>query len=85
MNTKLLLLTALLALGIAGAAGARDRRHDHDNNPPGRAGGAGTNDDVVELKRFAHEQEGCHRCGHCRLRHHEALSMLRRHCHGAGP
>ena len=43
MKTRLLLLTALLTLGVAGTSGARDRRHDHDNNPPGRAGGAGTN------------------------------------------
>ena len=43
MKTRLLLLTALLTLGVAGTSGARDRRHDHDNNPLGRAGGAGTN------------------------------------------
>ena len=43
MKTKMLLLTALLAFGVAGTAGARDRRHDHDGNPPGRIGCPGTN------------------------------------------
>ena len=34
---------ALLALSAVGAANAHDRRHDHDGNPPGPAGGPGTN------------------------------------------
>ncbi len=43
MKARTLLIAALLTLGVAGSAGARDRRHDHDNNPPGRAGGHGSN------------------------------------------
>lgn len=43
MKARTLLITALLTLGIIGTAGANDRRHDRDNNPPGRVGGAGTN------------------------------------------
>src|SRR6478672_12271698 len=42
MKRHLMLLT-LLAVGIAGTAAASDRRHDRDNNPPGPAGGPGTN------------------------------------------
>ena len=34
---------AMLAMLAAGDAGAHDRRHDHDGNPPGPAGGPGTN------------------------------------------
>ena len=43
MKTTALLLGTLLALGATGASQARDVRHDRDHNPPGRAGGAGTN------------------------------------------
>lgn len=43
MKTTALLLGTLLAIGIAGAAQARDFRHDRDHNPPGKAGGPGTN------------------------------------------
>jgi hypothetical protein len=35
--------TALLVLAAAGTADARNGHHDHDNNPPGPAGGRGTN------------------------------------------
>ena len=34
---------ALLALSAAGVAAAHDHRHDHDGNPPGPAGGRGSN------------------------------------------
>lgn len=40
--TRLLLCTAL-TLGLAGTAAARDYPRDRDNNPPGPAGGPGTN------------------------------------------
>ena len=43
MKARTLLIAALLTLGVAGTAGARDRRHDHDGNPPGRIGGPGSN------------------------------------------
>ncbi|MFT3898562.1 MAG: hypothetical protein QM719_12885 [Thermomonas sp.] len=38
-----MIAATLLALTTAGAAGARNWHHDHDNNPPGPAGGPGTN------------------------------------------
>ncbi len=38
-----LLSIAALALAVAGGVSARDRPHDHDGNPPGPAGGPGTN------------------------------------------
>lgn len=38
-----MIAATLLALTVAGAADARSGRHDHDNNPPGPAGGPGTN------------------------------------------
>jgi hypothetical protein len=45
MNTRSMatIATALLALAMTGGADARGGRHDHDNNPPGRVGGPGTN------------------------------------------
>ena len=43
MKTTALLLGTLLAIGAAGASQARDVRQDRDHNPPGRAGGPGTN------------------------------------------
>jgi hypothetical protein len=38
-----MIAATLLALAMAGAADARSGRHDHDDNPPGPAGGHGTN------------------------------------------
>ena len=43
MKARTLLIAALLMLGVAANAGAKDRPRDRDNNPPGRAGGHGTN------------------------------------------
>lgn len=46
MNAKsmgIVIATGLLALAAAGMADARDGHRDHDNNPPGPAGGPGTN------------------------------------------
>lgn len=43
MKTPLLLTGALLALCVAGTADAAGWRRDRDHNPPGPAGGPGTN------------------------------------------
>lgn len=43
MKPIALLLGTVLAIGASVPAQARDFRHDRDHNPPGRAGGPGTN------------------------------------------
>ena len=43
MNTRPLLIAALLTLCVAGPAAANGRWHRHHNNPPGPVGGPGTN------------------------------------------
>ena len=44
LSTALLALAVTLSGGLlTGAASAHDRPHDRDNNPPGPAGGPGTN------------------------------------------
>jgi hypothetical protein len=43
IRPKPMVAVAMLAMFAAGVAGAHDRRHDHDGNPPGPTGGPGTN------------------------------------------
>jgi hypothetical protein len=43
IRSKQMAAVAMLAMFAAGIAGAHDRRHDHDGNPPGPSGGPGTN------------------------------------------
>ena len=43
VRRKAIIGLALPALSAVGIANARDHRHDRDGNPPGRAGGKGTN------------------------------------------
>ena len=43
MKARHLLVAGIVAMGMAGTAGAQHWRHDRDDNPPGPRGGPGTN------------------------------------------